>query len=204
MPKLALILGTIGAYVLGILGYRFYMSGFRGGHEYFRAQQALGRLHLMTKDYSEEHGSLPDIEGFNALLRERWALGRDHNPIEVEDDDIAWHLNFIVENAIRDDQRLWSSAPHFVLTSASPDGFGFYLDGEDGISKSKGQDRDDINSWDRSSTDFYHERRRNRHILKEHTISAGLAIGVFIVYFAFKKNKKPNKALHPTAGNVLL
>ena len=177
MPKLALILVMIGSYGLGILGYRFYMSGYRGGHEYFRARVALERLHWMTKDYSEEHGDLPDIEGFNALLRERWAMGRDH-------------LNFIVENAIKDNLHLWNSPPHFVLTSASPDGFGFYLDGEDGISKSKGQDRDDINSWDRSSTDFYHERRRNRQIVKEHVIGAASATGVFGIYFARKKNKR--------------
>jgi hypothetical protein len=194
MPKLALILVMIGSYGLGILGYRFYMSGYRGGHEYFRAQVALNRLHSMTKDYSEEYGSLPDIEGFNSLLRERWNLGRDHTPIEIKDDDIEWHLNFIVENAIRDSLHLWNSPPHFVLTSASPDGFGFYLDGEDGISKSKGQDRDDINSWDRSSTDFYYERRRNRHILKEHSIGATLAMGVFMIYFARKKNNRTQQA----------
>ena len=194
MPKLALILVMIGFYGLGILGYRFYMSGYRGGHEYFRARVALERLHWMTKDYSEEHGSLPDVEGFNTLLRERWALGRDHAPIEVEDDDIAWHLNFIIEGAIKDNLHLWNSPPHFVLTSASPDGFGFYLDGEDGISKSKGQDQDDINSWDRSSTDFYHERRRNRRILKEHAIGAALSMGVFVIYFARKKNKRTQQA----------
>ena len=119
MPKLALILVMIGSYGLGILGYRFYMSGYRGGHEYFRAQVALERLHWMTKVYLEEHGSLPDIEGLNALLWERWNLGRDHAPIEVGDDDIGWHLNFIVENAIRDNLHLWNSPPHFVLTSAS-------------------------------------------------------------------------------------
>jgi hypothetical protein len=190
MPKFALILVMIGFYGLGIFGFRFYMSGYRGGHEYFRARVALERLHGMTKDYSEEHGSLPDVEGFNTLLRERWALGRDHAPIEVEDDDIAWHLNFIIEGAIKDNLHLWNSPPHFVLTSASPDGFGFYLDGEDGISKSKGQDQDDINSWDRSSTDFYHEGRRNRRILKEHAIGAALSMGVFVIYFARKKNKR--------------
>ena len=189
MPKLALILVMIGFYGLGILGCRFYMSGYRGSHEYFRARVALERLHWMIKDYSEEHGNLPDIEGFNALLRERWALGRDHTPTEVEDDGIAWHLNFIVENAIKDNLQLWNSPPHFVLTSASPDGFGFYLDGEDGLSKSKGQDRDDINSWDPSSTDFYHERRRNRHILREHALGAALAMGMFMFYLARKKNK---------------
>lgn len=182
----------IGSYGIGILGYRVFMSGFRGEHGYFRAQQALGSLHWMTKDYSEEHGSLPDIEGFNALLRERWALGFDHAPIEIkiEDDDIAWHLNLIIERAFKGNLHLWNSPPHFVLTSASPDGFGFYLDGEDGISKSKGQDRDDINSWDRSSTDFYHERRRNRRILKQHAIGATLAMGVLMFSFARKKNKR--------------
>ena len=190
MPKIALILVMIGSYGLGILGYRFFMSAYRGGHEYHRAQVALARLHLETKFYSEEHGSLPDIEGFNALLRERWALGRDHVPIEIEDDDIAWHLNFIIEGAFNGNLLLWNPPPHFVHTSASPDGFGFYLDGEDGISKSKGQDQDDINSWDRSSTDFYHERRRNRRILKEHAIGATLAVGVLIYSFTRKKNKR--------------
>ncbi|MBN8458568.1 MAG: hypothetical protein J0M04_12090 [Verrucomicrobia bacterium] len=184
----------IASYGLGIFGYRFSMSGYRGGHEYFRAQVALEHLHRMTKDYSEEYGGLPDIEGFNALLRERWALGRDHAPIEVGADDIAWHLNFIMEKAIKDNLHLWNSAPHLVLTSASPDGFGFYLDGEDGISNSKGQDRDDINSWDQSSTDFYHARRRNRQILKGHAIGALSAMGVFVVSFAWKKNKRTQQA----------
>ena len=190
MPKIALILVMIGSYGLGIAGYRFYMSGFRGGHEYFRAQQSLERLQSMTQGYLEEHGSLPDTEGFNVLLRERWKLGRDHTPIKVEDFGVEWHLNFIIENAFRDNLHLWNSPPRFVLTSASPDGFGFYLDGEDGISKSKGQDQDDINSWDRTSTDFYHERRRNRHIMKEHAIGAVLAMGVFMIYYAHSKNKR--------------
>lgn len=197
MPKLAQILVMIGSYGLGIAGYRFYMSGFRGGHEYFRAQQALERLQWATKEYLEEHGSLPDIEGFNVLLRERWKLRHDHTPIEVEDDDIAWHLNFMIENAFKDTPHLWNAPPRFVLTSASPDGFGYYLDGEDGVSKSKGQDRDDINSWDRTSTDFYHERRRNRHILNEHAIGAALAVGVFVIHFARKKNKRTQQVEAP-------
>ena len=179
----------IGSYGLGILGYRFYMSGYRGGHEYFRARVALERLHWMTKDLHEQ-GSLPAPNDFNDRLKARWALGRDHVPKEEGNDDIEWHLNFIIESAIKDDLHLWNAPPHFVLTSASPDGFGFYLDGEDGVSKSKGQDRDDINSWDRSSTNFYYERRRNRHILKEHAIGAALAMGVFMIYFARKKNKR--------------
>ena len=194
MPKLALILVMIGFYGLGIAGYRFCMSGFRGGHEYFRAQQALERLQWATREYMEEYGSLPDIENFNVLLRERWKLGRDHIPIEVEDDDIAWHLNFIIENAFRDTPILWNAPPRFVLTSASPDGFGYYLDGEDGISKSRGQDRDDLNSWNRTSTVFYHERRRNRHILREHAIGFALATGVFVIYLARKKNKGTQQA----------
>jgi hypothetical protein len=194
MQKIALILMLATSYGLGYWGCVFYMSGFRGGHEYHRAQVALDRLHWMTKDYLQEQGSLPDPNGFNARLKARWILGRDHVPKEEENDEIEWHLNYIIESAIRDNLHLWNSPPHFVLTSASPDGFGFYLDGEDGISKTQGRDRDDINSWDRSSTNFYHERRRYRRVLKKHAAGAGLAIGVFIVYFAFKKNKKTQQS----------
>jgi hypothetical protein len=194
MPKLALLLVMFGSYGLGILGYRFYMSGYRGGHEYFRAQVALERLHRETKYYSEEYGSLPDIEGFNALLKARWILGRDHVPKDVEIGDIAWHLNSIIESAMRDNLHLWKSPPHLVLTSASSDGFGFYLDGEDGISKTKGQDRDDINSWDRSSTDFYHDRRRYQRVQKEHASGATLAFVVFMIYLCTKKNRRTQQA----------
>lgn len=189
MPRIALILILAASYGLGYLGCRLYTGSIRGGHEYFRARITLEHLHLMAGRYSQDHGSLPDPGDFNARLKARWALGRDHVPKEEEDDGIEGHLSYMTESAFRDSLNPWNAPPHFVLTSASPDGFGFYLDGEDGISKTRGRDRDDINSWDRSSTDFYHERRRNRRILKEHSAGAALAMGVFMIHFVSRRER---------------
>lgn len=196
MPKIVLILMLCAAYGLGYWGYGGFLRGFRDDHEYHRAQAALESLQQMTQAYADEHGSLPDFHDFNTRLRARWNSGRDHVPKEEENDPVARHLDFIIGSACGSDLYPWNSPPCFVLTSANPDGFGFYLHGEDGISKTQGRDRDDINSWDRSSTDFYHERGGYRRVLKKHATGAALAFVVFMIYLGRRRNAKPKRQRH--------
>ncbi len=68
---------------------------------------------------------------------------------------------------------------------------GFYSLGEDGISKSFGNDPDDINSWDRDSTRYYHSRFTRSNNFARAKVAAIIAIVVFfgmqLFYLARKK-----------------
>lgn len=188
LSKSSLILVLISSYGIGVFGCCIYFSSTSGDHRFFRARMALQHMHTMTK-HLQVRGSLPDPKDFNVRLKERWALGRDHVPKEEEDDSSGWLLDFIIERATQDHVYPWDAPPRFVLTSANRDGYGFYLDGEDGISKTKGRDRDDINSWDPSSSDYYYDRRLYRAILMLHVVGSTSAMVVFLVYVLFKGNE---------------
>ncbi len=67
--------------------------------------------------------------------------------------------------------RLWDAPPVYIRDETLPEGYGFYLAGEDGISNTGGRDPDDVNSWDISSYHFYTHRVRRQEALRNTYIS---------------------------------
>ena len=58
------------------------------------------------------------------------------------------------------------AAPVYIENNDLPNGFGFCLKGEDGVSTSRGNDPDDVNSWDFQSAQYYRDRvKRSARIL---------------------------------------
>jgi hypothetical protein len=174
------------------------MHGFRGGHEYHRIQVGLDRIHSQTKDYIDQHGRLPEPEDFNSILKDRWIQGRQDLQLDEESDFEDWHLAFIADSALGFIPSIWDLPPRYVVSSELPDGFGFYIDGADGFSRTQGHDRDDINSWDRTSIDYYYQRRHYLRLITWHTVSLTLAFGIFFAFNVIEKFIKPNKSRHAT------
>ena len=91
---------------------------------------------------------------------------------------------------------------------------GVYSTGRDGVSESKGNDPDDINSWGQDGFNYYPKviaRDRRIRNLKEASLIFLLVMpGCLLIYEgasrarASKKHATANKPAHPTAGNVLL
>ncbi|MGJ8658179.1 MAG: hypothetical protein ACSHX6_17175 [Akkermansiaceae bacterium] len=75
----------------------------------------------------------------------------------------------------------WNSSLICVRNKELPSGFGFYLTGEDHVSKTSGNDPDDINSWNRESWHFYYDRGHQKETKKIITISTILASITFIL-----------------------
>lgn len=74
----------------------------------------------------------------------------------------------------------WGAPPVFIRDQSIPQGFGFYLEGEDGISKSKGRDLDDINSWDITSKRYYVEKSIHEEAVQYRIIAL---FPTFITFF---------------------
>lgn len=185
--KLILLLLTMLAYGLGYWISHEVNERTGLGSGYLRAQIALKSLQDRTREYLDHYGSLPDEIPFNKILEQRWISGENY--ISPLDDGSRQQLlfNLIIEASYDKNLHRWSSPPRFVISSSLPDGFGFYLDGEDGHSKTRGNDRDDINSWNPSSASFYYDRLVFAKRLEHHAIGAFLAIGFFTVCLTYKK-----------------
>lgn len=138
----------------------FWLIGFvnnsTGNHKWFDTQQDLKRMSFAVK-MRDTWSSPIDVERVNAILALPDVTEDTQRGIEWADEDF-W-LEVVREDADHGRfQRLFGSPAKFLVSEDLPDGFGFYLEGEDGISASGGNDEDDINSWDVDSR-MHYERR---------------------------------------------
>jgi hypothetical protein len=190
----------IAAYGLGCVASSVVMRS-TGNHEYFNSQVALRHLHPFTQRFVDTYG-LPDPDELNRLIAARWRKDSNATNYEEPQTEEESELHFIAECANDHALHVWMNPPRFIQSKALPDGFGFFLEGEDGISISRGEDRDDINSWNRSSIRFYQTRMRNHRLLRDNVVGAFLATVAGLMLFALdKKTKKPNKSSLPTGRN---
>ena len=186
----------IAAYGFGCWGSSVVMWSM-GNHMYFDAQVALGNLHCPTQSFVDIYG-LPDPDELNHLIEARWGKDLNATNYEKPQTEKESDLYFIADCANEHALHVWKNPPRFVQSNAIPGGFGFYLDGEDGISILQGEDRDDINSWNRASIRFYQTRMRNHRLLRDNVVGAAFATVAGLMVFARNKKKKPNKSSLPT------
>jgi len=92
--------------------------------------------------------------------------------------------------ANRKDLHLWNMPPKYIVSQSIPSGFGFYLCGEDGVSRSEGEDCDDINSWAQDSTSYYHKRLFYRRMFRHNVVGLGMAISVWLTCRLFGNRKR--------------
>jgi len=158
-----------------------------GNHEWFRAYRELGRLKDGVVWYKEDHEELPNEQLVNGIIMHYWN-NRDASSIKTtnsKEEDLSIYLDWVRYEQLR----IWDAPPKYVVTKELPEGVGFYLEGEDGTSLSKGNDRDDINSWNYGSTSFYHKKLQREHDLRDLIVS-GLFAGIaFILCYLATKRK---------------
>ena len=132
----------------------------KGGHGPGDAQNHLSKMHDWVNSAVEIGFPLPDPKEYNKHIAEAWKLaleGKGYGYIfESGTSDSYGALMFIAHHP---GKFYWDNPPVYVVDPSLPDGFGFYLEGEDGVSASRGEDPDDVNSWDNRSHVFYYKRR---------------------------------------------
>lgn len=167
-----------------------YVLRTTGVHTWANAQFALHDLERALAAYQSETGDIPPIGLVESQIQAAWKNGAD---ALAEDYDGRLWIAFAVADNNR--LRLWGSPPRVTRRSGLP-AYGFYLEGEDGISRSGGEDPDDINSWSFESTSFYYDRLQRRQWVRNGSwsiIPATLAFVAGWVFFIRRPNK-PNKA----------
>jgi hypothetical protein len=87
----------------------------------------------------------------------------------------------------------WNTPPVFIRDQSLPQGFGFYLEGEDGISRSRGRDLDDINSWDITSKKYYVDKSIHEEAVQYRIIAIFPALLTFIYIITRKKKTFSSK-----------
>jgi hypothetical protein len=144
--------------------------------------------------YLQENGNqLPEESYLNNLIAENYQKPPSHE-VFTNYENIDSEL-LQIPRKISEEKRyidLWDTPPIYIKDKTLPDGYGFYLAGEDGISKSRGRDPDDLNSWNISSYHFYSERDRKKEELPINYIALVPAIIIFVLLMLWsKKHKRP-------------
>ncbi len=150
----------------------------------------LKQLHYYMIPYLEfEENPLPDTKHFNKIITANYQKDPSHEVFEnTRDKD---YLLLQLTKKISEDRNLrpWNTPPIYIRDETLPEGYGFYLAGEDGVSNTAGRDPDDLNSWNISSYHFYPKRTR-QHISRRITyISIIPASLVFLLLMTRRKNK---------------
>jgi hypothetical protein len=179
MNRLAIAILVSAATLVAVSSFAGRILRGYGPHTWTNAYAELNRMQDGMERHQKSYGHLPSVERINEEVAEAWAADTEFYPRAEERE--AVHFAFIASFANNDRLRLWDRPPRFTLTDASPVGFGFYLEGEDGDSATKGSDQDDINSWSFDSVGFYHDRVRRNRKIRDFVIGLMGAIPVFLV-----------------------
>lgn len=132
--------------------------------------------------YKETHGSIPEEEVTNRVITKLWTE-KDYRSSEF-DDPSEDELAMIIGGADYRSLKLWGKPPKYIVSKDLPGGYGLYMEGEDGVTRSNGNDPDDLNSWDVNSRSFYIERSEREHKPKRiiyMLCSVGASLLAFIV-----------------------
>ena len=135
-----------------------YMLPEKAPHTWFRVRTALGRLEEGAAAYCLTHGAPPEAAGLNKEIAKAW-IDKESWIDSVSpdlDENIVDILFFASQSQF--ELRMFDQPPRYIVDSTLPNGCGFFWTGEDRMSATNGRDRDDINSWDKTSGSFYYER----------------------------------------------
>ncbi len=131
-------------------------------------QASLKAMVSAVVDFKKALGRLPtEQEGIEALVR---------RPADWPD-EVPW-APFLETTKIPGDG--WGNAFVYVLTAESPQGFGIYSCGADGVTSSRGNDQDDINTWNTASpwSTYY------RHLAEKEEMQSAIVVLAISVLFA--------------------
>lgn len=181
------ILVTVGAFLFFSCCIS-YMNRSLGSHSSFECYSGFKYLNSVIYVIQHDEKSLPDATRVNRIIAEHFQKAPNHELFENYSDKD--HMLFQLPQLISENRslRMWDSPPIYVRDETLPEGFGFYLEGEDGISNTAGEDADDVNSWDRKSNQFYAQRE----ILREKQRDASLAMipTGFVILWLFLRRQQ--------------
>jgi type II secretion system protein G len=130
---------------------------------------SLRALRSVVLEFERVCGRLPtEEEGLEVLVRK---------PVDWPD-GVLWE-SFLAATDIPPDG--WGNEFIYVLAPVSADGFGIYSCGEDGVTTSGGNDRDDLNTWNAESPWRAYYDSRLRRIELTPSGAAGAAIFVLVI-----------------------
>lgn len=173
-------------------------------HTWANAYTELKRLHRGLAEYEQFSGELPDPDRINQEIAKAWAEDfRSYDSAETPEDI---YFAPIFRFAVWSHLQVWDKPPKFTETSSSDNGFGFYLEGDDSVSNTQGNDPDDINSWDSDSISFYYDRLRRRKDTLESGAALCIALPAALLVYRRGPNrdqqKKAQQAEEADAGNA--
>lgn len=150
----------------------------------------LRALEYVIIHYRGEKLELPQEKEVNDIINQHYQKDPDHTHFNNSDHNeyILDQLPHLISQNKFELQR-WNAPPIFIRDQSLPQGFGFYLAGEDGISKSRGRDLDDINSWDITSKKYYTDKSIHEEVVQHRKIAIIPASLVFLLLMTRRKNK---------------
>lgn len=163
-----------------------------GTHSAHDSTIQLKQLHYSIYPYIYDHKSLPEAEQFNKIIQDRFKKGSGDQTVKDHSHNSSLYeaAEYITKNR---SLHLWGHPPVYIKDETLPEGYGFYLTGEDGISKSLGRDPDDVNSWDRYSFRFYTHREHQEKSRRIKIYSFIPAVLTFL-YFMLRSRKRKSYA----------
>ena len=166
---------------------------------WFYHQKDLKRIHRGVMLFREEIGELPDQDLVNELIARHW--NSDEQPIAVRDNPNYELVNFDIETTEFDFIHLWDLPPVYLISDELPDGFGIYSKGDDGISRTGGNDPDYINSWDQQSSSFYARKYRLGKVVRDLSIAGMFGLMSLLVAVRMTRHKvAPDERTEESAG----
>ena len=161
----------------------------RGPHTWFNAHIELGRLHFFVEELRDEEGDLPSSERVNKVIQSASNGDLDQEVFErSEDADYLLH-HLTLEVSEKRLLRLWGVPPVYVRDDSLPEGYGFYLAGEDGVSRTSGRDTDDISSWDQNSYRYYFKRLHRQRAFRNAAIAIVPTLLAFVFLIKWRRNQ---------------
>ncbi len=171
--------------VVFLLGGFAYGPVFRstcGGASWVMAHVYLNKLHANMGIYKEMHGTIPEEKIANGVISKLW-IEKDYFSIKF-DDPAEEKLAMITGGFNYRELKLWGKPPKYIISNDLPDGYGLYMEGEDRVTHSNGNDPDDLNSWDENSSSSYAQRSQREHDQKSTVymlIVFGTALFAFVL-----------------------
>jgi len=179
MKKLAHNLIFLGLAYATVAIFYYPLTASMGDHRFTRMQDVMRGLEqnvFQIKIFNPSYRI--DVDHINAELDERWLSDR-FDPFEYREDYTSkWLLNEIITNS-KYISSYWGLPPQIVERPDATSGYGFYLRGPDKTSESKGEDRDDLNSWDPESRIHHYRKLYRKKIIFDHSITLALSIFIF-------------------------
>ncbi len=150
------------------------------------AWSRMNTCHRYLTEARSAPSQLPEPVQFNAMIQDARQVGFEWNPPE----DLPT-LHYLVITILTDPAVcLWGKAPIYIVDEELPGGYGIYLHGEDGVSESRGNDDDDINTWDENSYAHYPEKALKLEVIKYGQFAAIPAILAFGLVAWFKRPRQ--------------